>query len=161
MDGQSAHPVEVDALGSRRQSSRPHVFGHLQAQRCHRGLLSRRRPGTTQGHPERNLLRPTSRRSLPYGVAVQSNVGFEHQADAERFLAAVRTRMAEFALELHPDKTRLIEFGRHAASNRAARGMANRKPSAFWALPISAHGRSKGAFYWRYGSCQTHPLGLD
>ena len=42
-------------------------------------------------------------------------VGFEHRADAERFLAAVRTRMAEFALELHPDKTRLIEFGRHAA----------------------------------------------
>ena len=49
-------------------------------------------------------------------------VGFEHRADAERFLAAVRTRMAEFALELHPDKTRLIEFGRNAASNRAARG---------------------------------------
>ena len=37
--------------------------------------------------------------------------------------------MAEFALELHPDKTRLIEFGRHAASNRAARGAG--KPETF------------------------------
>ena len=43
-------------------------------------------------------------------------VGFEHRADAERFLAELRNRMAEFALELHPDKTRLIEFGRRAAT---------------------------------------------
>jgi RNA-directed DNA polymerase len=56
-------------------------------------------------------------------------VGFEHRSDAERFLAAVRIRMAEFALELHPDKTRLIEFGRHAAANRAARGVG--KPETF------------------------------
>ncbi len=49
-------------------------------------------------------------------------VGIEHRADAERFLEAVRTGMAEFALELHPDKTRLIEFGRQAASNRTTRG---------------------------------------
>lgn len=56
-------------------------------------------------------------------------VGFEHRSDAERFLAAVRTRMAEFALELHPEKTRLIEFGRHAAANRAARGEG--KPETF------------------------------
>jgi RNA-directed DNA polymerase len=49
-------------------------------------------------------------------------VGFEHRADAERFLADLRIRMAEFDLELHPDKTRLIEFGRHAASDRTARG---------------------------------------
>jgi len=56
-------------------------------------------------------------------------VGFEHLSDAERFLAAVRARMAEFALELHPDKTRLIEFGRHAAAKRAARG--DGKPETF------------------------------
>jgi RNA-directed DNA polymerase len=42
--------------------------------------------------------------------------------DAERFLADLRTRLAEFALELHPEKTRLIEFGRHAAANRSRRG---------------------------------------
>jgi RNA-directed DNA polymerase len=49
-------------------------------------------------------------------------VGFEHREDAERFLAWLRGRFAKFGLELHPDKTRLIEFGRHAARNRAARG---------------------------------------
>jgi RNA-directed DNA polymerase len=49
-------------------------------------------------------------------------VGFEHRTDAERFLAELRIRMAKFALELHPGKTRLIEFGRQAASDRAARG---------------------------------------
>ena len=56
-------------------------------------------------------------------------VGFEHRADAERFLAELRNRMAEFALELHPDKTRLIEFGRRAATARAARGEG--KPGTF------------------------------
>src|SRR3984957_18268723 len=45
-------------------------------------------------------------------------VGFEHRADAERFLADMRIRMAEYDLELHPDKTRLIEFCRHAVSDR-------------------------------------------
>ena len=56
-------------------------------------------------------------------------VGFEHRTDAERFLAELRNRMAEFALELHPDKTRLIEFGRRAATARAARGEG--KPGTF------------------------------
>jgi RNA-directed DNA polymerase len=56
-------------------------------------------------------------------------VGFEHRADAERFLADLRIRMAEFDLELHPDKTRLVEFGRRAASDRAGRG--DGKPETF------------------------------
>ncbi len=56
-------------------------------------------------------------------------VGFEHRADAERFLAGLRIRMAEFDLELHPEKTRLVEFGRHAASDRAGRG--DGKPETF------------------------------
>ena len=56
-------------------------------------------------------------------------VGFEHQADAERFWQDVRVRLAEFALTLHPGKTRLIEFGRHAAKNRRARGLG--KPETF------------------------------
>jgi RNA-directed DNA polymerase len=56
-------------------------------------------------------------------------VGFEHQADAERFLAHLRVRLGEFALELHPEKTRLIEFGRHAAQDRTARGEG--KPETF------------------------------
>jgi RNA-directed DNA polymerase len=49
-------------------------------------------------------------------------VGFEYREDAERFHSELRGRFAKFGLELHPDKTRLIEFGRHAARNRAARG---------------------------------------
>jgi group II intron reverse transcriptase/maturase len=56
-------------------------------------------------------------------------VGFEHRADAERFLADLRIRMAEFDLELHPDKTRLVEFGRHAAADRTERG--DGKPETF------------------------------
>jgi hypothetical protein len=55
--------------------------------------------------------------------------GFEHRDDAERFLAGLRERFAKFALELHPDKTRLIEFGRFAAERRKARGL--RKPETF------------------------------
>ena len=39
-------------------------------------------------------------------------VGFQHRDEAERFLAELRERFAKFGLELHPDKTRLIEFGR-------------------------------------------------
>jgi group II intron reverse transcriptase/maturase len=55
--------------------------------------------------------------------------GFEHREDAERFLADLRGRFADFGLELHPDKTRLIEFGRFAAEQRKARGL--RKPETF------------------------------
>jgi group II intron reverse transcriptase/maturase len=56
-------------------------------------------------------------------------VGFEHEADARRFLDALRQRLAEFALSLHPEKTRLIEFGRFAAANRKRRGLG--KPETF------------------------------
>jgi RNA-directed DNA polymerase len=56
-------------------------------------------------------------------------VGFEHEADARRFWDAMRERLKEFSLSLHPDKTRLIEFGRYAAVRRAQRGLA--KPETF------------------------------
>lgn len=56
-------------------------------------------------------------------------VGFEHRIDAEQFLAALRDRFAQFGLSLHPDKTRLIEFGRHAADRRRTRG--DGKPETF------------------------------
>jgi RNA-directed DNA polymerase len=49
-------------------------------------------------------------------------VGFQYRHDAERFLTALTERLATFALRLHPEKTRLIEFGRYAARNRARRG---------------------------------------
>src|SRR5215469_11529395 len=56
-------------------------------------------------------------------------VGFEHRHEAERFLAELSERLAKFGLGLKAEKTRLIEFGRFAASNRAARGLG--KPETF------------------------------
>ena len=56
-------------------------------------------------------------------------LGFQHRAEAEKFLAALRERVGKFGLELHPDKTRLIEFGRYAAERRAKRG--EKKPETF------------------------------
>ena len=56
-------------------------------------------------------------------------VGFQRRADAERFLKEFRERLAKFGLELHPDKTRLIEFGRFAARDRKQRGEG--KPETF------------------------------
>src|SRR5207249_4545929 len=47
-------------------------------------------------------------------------VGFQHRYEAERFLDALRRRFAQFGLELHPDKTRLLRFGRFAAQHRSA-----------------------------------------
>src|SRR5450432_1402924 len=73
--------------------------------------------------------------------------GFEHRDDAERFLADLRDRFAQFGLELHPDKTRLIEFGRFAARDRARRG--DRRPETFTFLGLThicaedRHGRFK------------------
>ena len=49
-------------------------------------------------------------------------LGFEHAAEAKRFLEELRLRFAEFSLSLHPDKTRLLEFGRYAAERRRKRG---------------------------------------
>lgn len=56
-------------------------------------------------------------------------VGFQYRDDAERFLNELRERFARFGLELHPEKTRLIEFGRFAAQNRDRRG--GGKPETF------------------------------
>jgi RNA-directed DNA polymerase len=56
-------------------------------------------------------------------------VGFEHREDAERFWSDLRERLAKFSLELNAEKTRLIQFGRFAAINRAERGLG--KPETF------------------------------
>jgi group II intron reverse transcriptase/maturase len=55
--------------------------------------------------------------------------GFEHRHDAEQFLAELRERFAKFGLELHADKTRIVEFGRYAERNRRNRG--DGKPGTF------------------------------
>ena len=78
-------------------------------------------------------------------------VGFENRTEAERFLEAFRERLAKFGLELHPEKTRLIEFGRFAAQNREKRGEG--KPETFTFLGFTHYcgkRRSNGSFtVWR------------
>jgi RNA-directed DNA polymerase len=74
-------------------------------------------------------------------------VGFEYREDAEQFWADLRGRLATFGLELHAEKTRLIEFGRHAARDRAARGLG--KPETFQFLGLThicAKTRKSGRF---------------
>ncbi len=56
-------------------------------------------------------------------------LGFQHRGDAERFLQDLQERLTGFGLSLHPDKTRLIEFGRSAALHRQRRGEG--KPETF------------------------------
>lgn len=74
-------------------------------------------------------------------------VGMQERMDAERFWHEVSERLAQFGLELHPDKTRLIEFGRFAAERRQRRGLG--KPETFNFLGFTHIGgktRSKGWF---------------
>jgi RNA-directed DNA polymerase len=74
-------------------------------------------------------------------------MGFEHRQDAERCLAAWQTRLAKFGLALHPDKTRLLEFGRHAIEQRKQRGAG--KPETFDFLGFThlcAKTRTNGKF---------------
>jgi hypothetical protein len=72
-------------------------------------------------------------------------VGFQSKTDAERFLKEFRERLAKFGLELHPEKTRLLEFGRFAAVDRRKRG--EKKPETFTFLGFTHH-------------CGTSPRGL-
>ena len=70
-------------------------------------------------------------------------IGFEHETDAQRFWDAMRDRLQEFSLSLHPEKTRLIEFGRHAAIKRKQRGLG--KPETFNFLGMTfICGKSRG-----------------
>jgi RNA-directed DNA polymerase len=80
-------------------------------------------------------------------VADDFIAGFQHRADAERFLAELRERFAKFKLELHPEKTRLLEFGPYAAENRRRAGLG--KPETFNFLGfthICGKKRSNGRF---------------
>jgi RNA-directed DNA polymerase len=73
-------------------------------------------------------------------------MGFQHEREAKRFMADMRQRLEKFALSLHPEKTRLIEFGRFAAKDRKSRGLG--KPETFNFLGFThICGRSRrGAF---------------
>jgi RNA-directed DNA polymerase len=69
--------------------------------------------------------------------------------DADRFLAELRGRFAKFGLELHPDETRLIEFGRHAARRRAARGEGKPETLSFLGFTHICATSGNGRFWIR------------
>jgi RNA-directed DNA polymerase len=75
-------------------------------------------------------------------------LGFQYQKEAERFLEQLQERMREYGLELHSEKTRLIEFGRFAASNRKRNGEG--KPETFNFLGFTHTARTQA--YLRHGT---------
>jgi hypothetical protein len=72
--------------------------------------------------------------------------GFEHEADARRFLDAMRERFTAFSLSLHPGKTRVIEFGRHAAVDRKKRGVSKPETFAFLGFTFICGKSRRGSF---------------
>lgn len=76
-------------------------------------------------------------------------VGFEHEADARRFWDAMRQRLEQFALELHGEKTRLLEFGRFAAARRQRRGLGKPETFAFLGFVFICGKSRRGAFQLR------------
>ncbi len=73
-------------------------------------------------------------------------LGFEHEAEAKRFLEELRTRLQEYSLSLHPDKTRLIEFGRHAAARRQRCGLGKPQTFTFLGFTLICGHTRKGQF---------------
>ncbi len=73
-------------------------------------------------------------------------MGFQSQVDAERFLRELRERMEQFGLQLHPEKTRLIEFGRYAAERREKRGEGKPETFNFLGFTHCCGTTRKGAF---------------
>src|SRR5271167_89940 len=73
-------------------------------------------------------------------------LGFEHEAEAKRFLEELRTRLQAYSLSLHPDKTRLIEFGRHAVARREQRGLGKPETFTFLGFTLICGQTRKGQF---------------
>ncbi len=75
------------------------------------------------------LVEPPHHRQPPVASPLGAELGFEHEHEAKAFLQDLHERLRAFELALHPDKTRLIRFGRHAAAQRARLGEV--KPETF------------------------------
>jgi len=73
-------------------------------------------------------------------------IGFREETDARRCLAALKERFAKFSLELHPEKTRLIQFGRYAEERRAKRGQGKPETFDFLGFTHICGKTRKGAF---------------
>jgi RNA-directed DNA polymerase len=76
-------------------------------------------------------------------------VGFQHEDEARRFWEAMRERLRTFSLSLHPEKTRLIEFGRFAARNRELRGLGKPETFKFLGFVFICGKSRRGAFQLR------------
>ena len=86
------------------------------------------------------------RAGVRFPRATHPVVGFQHESDARRFWDAMRDRLREFSLSLHPDKTRLIEFGRLAAQNREKRGLGKPETFTFLGFALICGKSRRGAF---------------
>ena len=75
--------------------------------------------------------------------------GFQHEADARRFWDAMRQRFEQFGLELHGEKTRLLEFGRYAAARRQRRGLGKPETFTFLGFTFICGKSRRGAFQLR------------
>src|SRR3984893_16300501 len=120
-------PSELHSEGSRQQASARGCDPRRQNRPESHGCGAERDPredflgfsATARGHGRLIMVR----------YADDLVVGFQHESDARRFWDAMRDMLREFSLSLHPDKTRLIEFGRFAAQNCKKRGRS--KPETF------------------------------
>jgi len=110
--------------------------------------MPRCRPPWLEGFLSRSLAKGDVI-AMPY--ADDLVFGFEHRADPERFLAEFQERLAKFGLELHPEKTKLIEFGRFATVDRKQRGEGKTETFTFLGFThhcgITSHWQFK---IWRY-----------
>lgn len=85
---------------------------------------------------------------------------FQHREDAERVLRALHQRFARYGLELHPEKTRLIEFGCQAAANARRRGKVSRRRSTSWASAMSWHAVDAGDSPYMFARCASGCAGV-
>jgi RNA-directed DNA polymerase len=86
-------------------------------------------------------------------------LGFQHQAEADRFLENFRDRLGRLGLELHPDKTRRIEFGRFAEQNRKRRGEGKPETCDFLGFTHICGKNGLGRFAVRRKTVRKHPVG--
>lgn len=89
---------------------------------------------------------------LPY--ADDTMVGFQHEADARRFWEAIRFRFEQFSLALRLEKTRLLEFGRHAAATRKRWGLGKPETFTFLDSTLICGKSRRGAFQLQRKTCR-------
>src|SRR2546429_9544766 len=110
------------------------------------------------------IRRPPRSTLFPYTTLFRSFaddivVGFQSKADAEQFRAELTERMRKFHLELHPEKTRLLEFGPFGINNRQRRGEG--KPETCRFLGFTASCGEKGTKGIDAGLCVPLPQWCD